>query len=202
MGVDLYINEIFKPNQEAYEKKFKDAVDARDAILIPEGITNKIQKRISVALGKDIDFFGPMLDLPVNMALPESLERYRAAYNKYIKAQNKVGKYYDKMYEVGYFRDSYNGTSLFWRLGLSWWGLEEQGLMKDGVISTENAQKLLDMVESIDIEPVDLAWLEENNCKVDDGPDSWNDFFTEKKERFVAFLKEAIDNGYDIVASV
>lgn len=202
MGADLYINEIFEPNQTKYDKAFRAAVAERDAIDIPNDVSGKIQKQIADALGKEVDFFGPMLDLPANMELPEDLEAYREQYGEYVKAQNAVSENHNKMYEVGYFRDSYNGTSLFWRLGLSWWGLAEEGVINDGIITPENAQMLLDTVESIDLEPVDLQWLEENHCKVDDGPDSWNEFFAEKKERFIAFLKEAIDNGYNITASV
>jgi hypothetical protein len=33
-------------------------------------------------------------------------------------AQRDVTKYYDLMYSEGYFRDSYNATSVLWRLGL------------------------------------------------------------------------------------
>jgi hypothetical protein len=36
-------------------------------------------------------------------------------------AQAEVIKYYDLMFSAGYFRDSYNATSVLWRLGLSWW---------------------------------------------------------------------------------
>lgn len=35
--------------------------------------------------------------------------------------QTLVEEYYDKMYERGYFRDSYNSTSLMWLLDMSWW---------------------------------------------------------------------------------
>jgi len=34
------------------------------------------------------------------------------------KAQHQVELYYAKMYERGYFRDSYNRTSLLWLCGL------------------------------------------------------------------------------------
>jgi len=36
-------------------------------------------------------------------------------------AQVKVEEYHAKMYESGYFRDSYNDTNLLWRFNLSWW---------------------------------------------------------------------------------
>jgi hypothetical protein len=37
------------------------------------------------------------------------------------EAQKRVLKYYDKMHERGYFRDSYNSSNLLWRFDLSWW---------------------------------------------------------------------------------
>lgn len=35
------------------------------------------------------------------------------------RAQKEITKYFHKMYERGYFRDSYNLTNLLWRFGLS-----------------------------------------------------------------------------------
>jgi len=65
------------------------------------------------------------------------------------KAQHQVERYYAKMYERGYFRDSYNRTSLLWLFGLSWWlhiGLLLEERDEGCVLSPANAMWLLDFL--------------------------------------------------------
>src|SRR5512146_3228468 len=57
--------------------------------------------------------------------------------------QAEVSKYYDLMYAEGYFRDSYNITSVLKRLGLSWWKDVGPLLNKKGYLSPTKARKLL-----------------------------------------------------------
>lgn len=51
----------------------------------------------------------------------------RDKYNKQCRrdlaeaAQKKVHEAYDKLFSVGYFRDSYNPSNFLWITGLSWW---------------------------------------------------------------------------------
>lgn len=54
--------------------------------------------------------------------------------------QKLVDEYYDKMYEQGYFRDSYNSTSLMWLLGLSWW---QPDVPYEIFVPTENGWKAI-----------------------------------------------------------
>lgn len=205
MGADLYISKIFKANQQKNKRNFDRAVVARDSIFPRcfDGVS-KIDSVVRKALGlpEEKGFDEPLTLIPENMILKDvELERIRDKYNKFAKADARVSKYYDKMYEVGYFRDSYNGTSLFWRLGMSWW---QCPYIKDGKISVENAKKLLAEVKATKMKPVTVEELKENHCQVDDknSPESWNKFFLDKKERFIAFLQEAIDKGLAIEASV
>jgi hypothetical protein len=106
-------------------------------------------------------------------------------------AQALVEKYYDAMYpDTGYFRDSYNNSSLFWVLGLSWWNDTGDLLDDDGNLSVDNARKLLAMVESA---PLDIP---------DGAGKKAEAYFTEKRARFIAFLKRAIELNEPIYCSI
>jgi len=204
MGADLYLPS-FKTNQPKCKGNFNKAVKARDSIF-PRCFdkARKIDSIVRKALGLPArDFEEPMVLIPENMTLTDQeLNQIRDKYNRFVKAQARVTKWYNKMYEVGYFRDSYNGTSLFWRLGMSWWHCP---YIKDGKITPENAKKLLDEVEQKELPPITAGELKEHHCKVDNSDNdeaSWDKFFAEKKACFIDFLKEAIDNDYTIEASV
>jgi len=203
MGADLYLPS-FKANSAKCKQNFNRAVEARDRIFPRcfDGV-GRINAYVLKNLNREEANLGDdMVAIPENMTLPSDMEPMRNKYNQYVKAQARVTKWYNKMYEVGYFRDSYNGTSLFWRLGMSWWNCP---YIKGGEISPENAQKLLDEVEQVELKPITKEELREYHCKVDDeknSPASWNKMFSEKKERFISFLKEAIANNWAIDASV
>ena len=204
MGADLFLPS-FKTNQPKCKGNFNKAVKARDSIF-PRYFNGvrKINRIVREALQKsDVNFDDELTPIPENMTLKDQeLNRIRDKYNRFVKAQARVTKWYNKMYEVGYFRDSYNGTSLFWRLGMSWWHCP---YIKDGKITPENAKKLLDEVEQKELPPITAGELKEHHCKVDNSDNdeaSWDKFFAEKKACFIDFLKEAIDNDYTIEASV
>src|SRR2546430_1898441 len=72
--------------------------------------------------------------------LPKDSEEYKAA-------QARVEECYDKMYERGYFRDSYNTNSLFWQFNLSWWVDVFPMLDKENQLSVEQASCLLEMLK-------------------------------------------------------
>jgi len=121
------------------------------------------------------------------------------------KAQELVTKYYNLMYAKGYFRDSYNGTSLFWVMGMSWWGCKLIG--KSGKMTPKNAAKLLKAVKAVKI-PSGKAfedYLKGQSVMVDDGENSvanWRKYFVNKRKRFVRFLESAIKLNQSISCSV
>lgn len=123
------------------------------------------------------------------------------------KAQKKVSYYYDKVYSVGYFRDSYNGSNVLNRLGLSWWKDFDKfiDLKKSRSVSPKSAQKFLDLIRPLPIQEVDAAKLKEMGCVVDDSknsPESWNKSFHEQKAELVKFLETAIKLKTPIEASI
>lgn len=161
MGADLYIQKLFKPNQEKYRPLFDAAVYTRDVTSSTEA-----QKK---------------------------------------KAQDKVDEYYSKMYSKGYFRDSYNSSSFFWRLGLSWWNDVIPMLNKKGELTVTKAKKLRYMVTSAEFKPATREELIQMGAAVDEEMNSveaWNKSFLDARDEFVKFLDEAIKAKLPIYCSL
>ena len=115
-------------------------------------------------------------------------------------AQKLVVEAYNKLYSDGYFRDSYNSTSVLRRLGLSWWqdleydiDAEESG----NNISAEACQRFLDKVLAADLNLPAREELIANNAKVDsvNTVEAWHEFYRDKRERLIKFLQQAIEHG-------
>jgi hypothetical protein len=133
-----------------------------------------------------------------------SAAKLRPIYNA---IQKQVSAAHDGMFSAGYFRDSYNDTSVLWRFGLSWWkDVSEPFVSKrTGLMSVRNTKKLLGMIDGKTIEPVTKEWLIEKNVTVDDksnSPENWNRYFNRKYKNLVKFLKTAIDLKEPIRASL
>ena len=161
MGADLYIEKLYRQNNEKYSPEFNKWVNIRDTFQA-EG------KK------KEAD-----------------------------EAQKKVSEFYEKMYEVGYFRDSYNGSSLFWILGLSWWQGEINGrsfITKKGEITPAGAKRLIKHIEPIEIQDLPEDWPENNHAQGTAA--EWTEYFREKKQLFLKFLRQAIELNEPIRASV
>lgn len=110
------------------------------------------------------------------------------------KAQVEVDLAYDAMYPaLGYFRDSYNRTSLLNLIGLSWW---QDVPTKGGKII--NVKKLLAAVEGKATPGAEhfASW------DGTDTPESWATFFREKRARLIAFLTYALALGEPVEASL
>lgn len=118
-----------------------------------------------------------------------------------------LAKEYEELQETHYFRDSYNDSSLFWRLGLSWWGLLDEGYIDDdGIANAATVQMLLTgynhLHERMLSEEATLAWYEEHRETLqmyadDEGPEGWVKYFQEQGQRFAEFCQRTLDNnGY------
>lgn len=155
MGADLYIDSVFMKQRAEWKPKFDAALKARE----------EFQKA------------NPVHDwtLTDELAIPEAL------LAEWDQLDNAVAEAYEGMNKKGYFRDSYNASSLLWKLGLSWWGSFD-GLTlhtDDGgtVLPVANIPTVIRMVESAELRDV---------CADD------VEYFTEKRKRLVAFLNEAL----------
>lgn len=107
----------------------------------------------------------------------------------------------DKTGDAGYFRDSYNGTSLFSMLGLSWW---RDVHTEDGYLPIREIQR---MREEIEARPMDVALenLLGRGCTVDEGENSveaWRKFFDDKRRRLLDFFDKALELREPIRASL
>ena len=115
-----------------------------------------------------------------------------------------LAKEHQALQETHYFRDSYNASSLFWRLGLSWWGLLNGGFINDeGILNADTVRMLLDgyneLSERMLSEEATLAWYAEEEKKGtlfsdDEGPNFWVKYFQEKGQRFAEFCQRTLEN--------
>ncbi len=158
-------------------------------------------------------------DLYIESLSEKALKKYEPLFEKAVayrdsllnateferaQAQKEVSKYYDLMHGEGYFRDSYNGTSVLHVLGLSWWS--NDFISSRGYMSVANAKKFKKLLESLQCPRVTKEYLEKNHCVVTKtGPDSvkgWQKYFDEKRVRLITFLDTAIKLKEKIRCSV
>jgi hypothetical protein len=117
------------------------------------------------------------------------------------EAQKQVLRYYDQMYQRGYFRDSYNSSNLLWLFELSWWrDVLEVLVDQDGKMSTRNAERFLQMLA--DREPVFQANLAKVKPADGETRPEVEEYFRKKYERLKAFLRQAIDRKECIQCSL
>ena len=108
------------------------------------------------------------------------------------EAQKQVLRYYDKMYQRGYFRDSYNSSNLLWLFDLSWWrDVLEVLVGKDGKMSPESAESFLRLLE--DRESVFQANLAKVKPADGETRAEVEKYFRDKYEHLKTFLRQAID---------
>lgn len=175
MGADLYIEKIYEPAYQAAAPLFEAACKARDAA---------IEKLVSDGV---IASKHAALDHPDIKAL-----------------QEKVSECHDAMYAKGYFRDSYNRSSLFWVLGLSWWDLGKTHWPKGTMRGNAKISALRDLVLSKPLtREIVKAYLEEHSEEMADPADvdGWFEYWTKKRQDFVDFLNEAANGRHTITFS-
>ena len=137
-------------------------------------------------------------------------------------AQAKVDEAYEAMYAVGYFRDSYNRTSLFAFLGVSWW--QSAGVMRadgspytweiggEGEMQVPSMVALRDFLRERGEVTCDQmqAWRtalddDDEHRIPDEGDDSlteWGKMFERKRRRLIKLLEQAIALGEPLDCSV
>ena len=117
------------------------------------------------------------------------------------RAQKQVLKYFEKMHERGYFRDSYNPSNLLWLFDLSWWqDVLEVLVDKDGKMSPRNTERFLQMLA--DREPVFEANLKKVKPAKGETRAEVEKYFRDKYERLKAFLQQAIDSKESVQCSL
>lgn len=130
----------------------------------------------------------PLFDAAVirRNALPEGS---RAAKT----AQKRVSELYEQMYSVGYFRDSYNNSSLFWQLDLSWWQDVGDMLDDEGELDAAGIKELKALVQS---RKPNL------DAKLGEMTRENREYFEGKYQTFLNFLDEAVELGEKLECSI
>lgn len=117
----------------------------------------------------------------------------------------EIHKVYDAMYSEGYFRDSYNPSSVMWCMKLSWWRDVLPLLDDSGRLVGENIHKLIDMINSAGFcVPSTIEDLNVMNLSTDgeDPVGEWNDYYKAKREKLLNFLKAATELGLPVHCSL
>jgi len=161
-------------------------------------------------------------DLYINSIYDKQTELYESKFHEAVnfrdslpegeerdKAQEQVGEYLRLWNEKGYFRDSYNSSSLFWLLGLSWWKHIVPLLDDEGGLPITEAQKLIGTIsermhthypESFsDFCSENFPLNAENREKQIQECD---EFFKAKAEKLSAMLKQSIELNEPISCSL
>jgi len=135
----------------------------------------------------------------------DSLPQDEAHAIERAKAQEKVSKYYDLMYSKGYYRDSYNVTSVMWRMDLSWWQDVGKMLNKKGELCPSKAKRLLKLIQSREVQPMTAEEIKEKHGTVDDGdnsPEKWLECWQKQRLELIKFLQTAILKKESIRCSI
>ena len=138
---------------------------------------------------------------PAMDRLDEQIKAEPAEQKKHARREELMALYAELETCGGYFRDSYNPTSLFLAIGLSWWRDVVPMCDEEGNLQPEQTRKLLHMIQDdsrlIPEEPEKLkAFLLEKGVLLDDGensPEEWLTYFNEKSDRLQAFLRKAYE---------
>jgi hypothetical protein len=120
-------------------------------------------------------------------------------------AQKEVERLWDLVNgDDGYFRDSYNGTSVMNFLGLSWWLNVIPMLDDDGKLTPKKCVDLWNSINSAPIPKVTKEFCESNNLGLDDECtlETWQAYFEKKRNTLLSFIKSAIANNEPIDTSL
>jgi hypothetical protein len=109
------------------------------------------------------------------------------------EAQKRAEECYERMYEKGCFRDSYNDSDLLWKFDLSWWGDVTEMLNEESQLSPGKAFALLGMLR--EQEPL-------FECNLASEPEPARRYFRQKYTLLKEFLNQAIQLGVSIDCSL
>jgi hypothetical protein len=117
-------------------------------------------------------------------------------------AQARVEAAYDRMYGQGYFRDSYNPSSLAWALGISWWRDVVPQLDDESMLSVELTRVLRERIAAATVAPDEEQLA---NCLKFEDMKSRDDvvaYFEKERKALLAFLDTAIELNEPIYCSL
>jgi len=139
---------------------------------------------------------------PAFAELVEQRNQLREA-GKYLQAeqaQEQIEQLHDRMYEAGYFRDSYNDSNLLWLFGISYWQDIRDMLNKRSELEPEQAKTLLKRLSRR--ERIFEARLQEQSVLESWTKEERETYFRKKYAEFRRFLQQAIDLNEAIYCSI
>jgi len=158
-------------------------------------------------------------DLYINSRFKNNHEKYEKHFTTAVKirdeflsdsnqekeVQTLIDHFYDKMYSKGYFRDSYNCSSMLQTLDLSWWQDVGKLLNKSNELTPTKAKEFLKLIQSASLKLPTKKELIKKGANVDNKKDtlkSWHDMFKKHKQELIDFLNEAIQLKENIRCSI
>jgi len=116
------------------------------------------------------------------------------------QAQEQIEQVHDRMYEAGYFRDSYNDSNLLWLFGISYWQDIRDMLNQQSELEPEQAKTLLKRLNRR--ERIFEARLQEQSVLESWTKEERETYFRKKYAEFRRFLQQAIDLNKPIYCSI
>jgi len=111
-------------------------------------------------------------------------------------ARAEAARFSELMFSAGYFRDSYNHTSVLTLLGLSWWQHVNPLCNADSQLAGENLKHFRQLVADAQLVLPTRAELEELGLTLEtNGENSlagWQAHFQQRHAELLAFLDQAI----------
>lgn len=183
MGADLYIEKIHREFEAEWRPRMEEAWRIRDDAM------TAYQKRYGREVPRDAE---GKIDLPEQAA---------------------ANAIFDEMYdrpveEVGYYRDSYNASSVMWKLGLSWWNLADPDeprpfrAIVNGRITARRALKLLNHIRSLPPFTIEGLRAELKGVWEQETDEEVLRYFNAQRARLERFLMLAVESKEGIRASV
>jgi pentatricopeptide repeat protein len=163
------------------------------------GVNTVASRHVSLRTEKFINFDYINNDMGADLYIPEIREplikKYKALYEKAQrkKDHDKAWKYFDKMYEQGYFRDNYNSSSVLWRL--SWWNDVVPLCDELGELNGANLKRFRDMVAASKLRRLTKRQLQRQRATfLEDlgGVKEWNEHYRMRRKELLGFLDQAI----------
>jgi hypothetical protein len=136
--------------------------------------------------------------LPLQDSFNEAISARNAVssdHPDFKKLQAKVNSIYEDMYSVGYFRDSYNHTSLLNSIGLSWWIDVIPMLDDESTLPIDKAMELRSMIATKELNPSQIH-------KAFGSFEEVEKYLLDKKQRLIALLDESIETGEPLLMSL
>lgn len=158
-------------------------------------------------------------DLYIESLYEANRKKYEGLFEKWVKvrdgfdrgseaaaeAQKEVSLYFDRMHAKGYFRDSYNDSSVLWLYGLSWWeDVSSKLVNKKGMLTPTACDRLLVLLDGKQaaFEVTLKAKLADKEWVGSEKPEEIEKYMVEKAKRLRAFLKLAIKMKEGVRASL